>query len=71
MAELKTKIELYAKANSVDNVDNSNNVVLKPFKMNLNTENKKSSSSVRTNPAFMGSNPVDILKNLQIGNRTQ
>jgi len=31
----------------------------------------KSSSQTRTNPAFLGSNPVDILKNLTIGNRTQ
>ena len=30
-----------------------------------------SSAQTRTNPAFMGSNPIDILKNLQIGNRTQ
>ena len=31
----------------------------------------KSSTQTRTNPAFLGSNPVDILKNLTIGNRTQ
>ena len=31
----------------------------------------KSSPQTRTNPAFLGSNPVDILKNLTIGNRTQ
>ena len=31
----------------------------------------KSSPQTRTNPAFLGSNPIDILKNLTIGNRTQ
>jgi len=30
-----------------------------------------SSAQTRTNPAFLGSNPIDILKNLTIGNRTQ
>jgi len=35
------------------------------------TSNASTSTSTRTNPAFMGSNPIDILKNLQIGNRTQ
>jgi hypothetical protein len=56
--------------NNIDNVDKSNNVVLKPFKMNLNT-GTKTSTKTRTDPAFLGSNPVDILKNLTIGNRTQ
>ena len=31
----------------------------------------KPSTETRTNPAFLGSNPVDILKNLTIGTRTQ
>jgi len=31
----------------------------------------KPSTQTRTNPAFLGSNPVDILKNLTIGTRTQ
>jgi hypothetical protein len=31
----------------------------------------KASTNTRTNPAFLGSNPIDILKNLTIGNRTQ
>ena len=30
-----------------------------------------SSAQTRTNPAFLGSNPIDILKNLTIGTRTQ
>ena len=57
---------------SIPSTDLSNNN-LKPVDVDFSipSTNKKSSSSVRTNPAFMGSNPSDILKNLTIGNRTQ
>jgi hypothetical protein len=37
----------------------------------INNTATTSSTQTRTNPAFLGSNPIDILKNLTIGNRTQ
>ncbi len=37
----------------------------------INNTATTSSAQTRTNPAFLGSNPIDILKNLTIGNRTQ
>jgi hypothetical protein len=35
------------------------------------TSGTTTSAETRTNPAFLGSNPIDILKNLTIGTRTQ
>ena len=44
---------------------------LVPSEINFSNITSKSSTKTRTDPAFLGSNPVDILKNLTIGNRTQ
>ena len=44
---------------------------LMPSEIDFSNITSKSSTQTRTNPAFLGSNPIDILKNLTIGNRTQ
>jgi hypothetical protein len=44
---------------------------LMPSEIDFSNITSKSSTQTRTNPAFLGSNPVDILKNLTIGTRTQ
>ncbi len=44
---------------------------LVPSEIDFSNITSKPSTKTRTDPAFLGSNPVDILKNLTIGNRTQ
>ena len=44
---------------------------LVPSEIDFSNITSKPSTKTRTDPAFLGSNPVDILKNLAIGTRTQ
>jgi hypothetical protein len=65
---LKPSISSFGQEKTVPTVDNT---ILKPSISSFGNTTSKSSTKTRTEPAFLGSNPVDILKNLTIGNRTQ
>jgi len=54
-----------------DPVPNVNLQNLKPSTIDFSNITSKPSTKTRNNPAFLGDNPSDILKNLTIGNRTQ
>ena len=65
---LKPSISSFGQEKTVPTFDNT---TLKPSISSFGNTTSKPSTKTRTDPAFLGSNPVDILKNLAIGNRTQ